>query len=239
MKSVARIALAQINPTVGALCANSEKICTFIAQAKEEHADIVLFPELAICGYPPEDLLLKKQFIRDNLKALRALKKEAAGIIAIVGCVDIDTGGNLYNAAAVMANRKIVKTYHKIHLPNYGVFDERRYFIAGKRNVVFDIGTIRFGVSICEDMWEDETVVYAQARAGAHVLFNISASPFHAGKRKERARLLRKHARTTRTHVCYVNLVGGQDMLVFDGGSIVLSPQGKIIASGKPFPRVI
>ncbi len=230
-----RIALAQINPTVGDLSGNKEKILDYIKRAESAGSDIVLFPELALCGYPPEDLLLKRHFIENNIKVLRSISKETSNIIAVVGFVDSDGKGNIYNAAAVLYNRKVMGVYHKIKLPNYGVFDEKRYFIPGKRNYVFDIGDMCFGVSICEDIWDEDGVYISQVNGGADVLFNISASPYHAGKKNLRKKILRKRVRQTNAWICYLNLVGGQDELVFDGGSFAFNRDGKIVASGNHF----
>ena len=235
MVSTIRIAMAQINPTVGDLQANRTKIIDYIGRAKNLEADIILFPELAVCGYPPEDLLLKKHFINDNIKSLRSIQKETSDIIAVVGFVDTDKRGNIYNAAAVLHKGKLIRVYHKIKLPNYGVFDEKRYFTPGTRNYVFDISPLCFGVSICEDIWESNGVYKAQVDGGAHLLINISASPFHAGKKNVRKQVLKRRVQETHACICYLNLVGGQDELVFDGGSIILDRQGDIIASGKHF----
>ena len=232
--SILRVALAQINATVGHLEGNSKKITDFIAEAKGRQADIVVFPELAVCGYPPEDLLLKEHFVEENLKTLHALIKKTAGITAIVGFVDRDKK-NIYNAAAVIHNGKLKGVYHKIDLPNYGVFDEKRYFTPGKENVVFQWGKTVFAVNICEDIWKANGPHVWQAQAGAKVLVNISSSPYHAGKFKEREKMLTARARETKAFVCYVNLVGGQDELVFDGGSYIFDPQGKVMAAGKQF----
>ena len=235
MRSVLRIAMAQINSTVGDLGGNRAKIVEYMNRAKKLEADIVLFPELALCGYPPEDLLLKKHFVRDNMKVLRTMVKESLGITAIVGCVDIDKRGNVYNAAAVLHNGKLKGIYHKINLPNYSVFDEKRYFAAGKKSYIFSLGSVCFGVTICEDIWDEQGNYREQVMRGAQVLMNISASPFHAGKRNIRERMLKERARKSKTHICYLNLVGGQDELVFDGGSFVLDNKGRKVAASKFF----
>ncbi|MCK5179867.1 MAG: hypothetical protein KAR32_10085, partial [Candidatus Omnitrophica bacterium] len=230
-----RIAAAQINSTVGDLAGNREKIAENIRRAKEQDADIIVFSELTVCGYPPEDLLYKDHFVRDNIKVLRSLIKETAGITAIIGFADRDKKKNLYNAAAVICNKHLKGIYRKEELPNYGVFDEKRYFQQGKNNKIFSIGKEYFGVSICEDLWVDKGVCQWQARAGAQLLINLSASPYDVGKFKEREKLLKKRAKKEKVFVCYVNLVGGQDELVFDGGSLIVDPQGTIVASGKQF----
>ncbi len=230
-----RIATAQINPTVGDLAGNQAKIVDYIRRAKAQEVDIVAFPELAVCGYPPEDLLYKDHFVRDNIKALRSLVKETKGITAIVGFVDTDRTKKLYNAAAVITNQKIKGIYRKEELPNYGVFDEKRYFHQGKDNKIFLIAGQRVGVSVCEDIWSDNGICQDQAKKGAKLLINISCSPYDIGQLKKREQLLKKRTKQTKTFICYVNLVGGQDELVFDGGSLVIDPKGQIVASAKQF----
>ncbi len=230
-----RIATAQINPTVGDLAGNQAKIVDYIRRAKAQEVDIVAFPELAICGYPPEDLLYKDHFVRDNIKVLRSLVKETKGITAVVGFADIDKTKKLYNAAAVITNRKIKGIYRKEELPNYGVFDEKRYFHQGKGNKVFSIAGECIGISVCEDIWIDKGVCQHQAKKGAKLLINISCSPYDIGQLKRREKLLKKRAIQTKAYICYVNLVGGQDELVFDGGSLLINPKGKIISSAKQF----
>ncbi len=230
-----RVALAQINTTVGDLEGNRAKILENILRARENSADIVVFPELALTGYPPEDLLLKRHFIRDNLAGLKRVAARAANIAAVVGFVDRDKEGRLYNAAAVIHNTRLVRVYRKQELPNYGVFDEKRYFAPGKDNFIFSCREGAFGVSVCEDIWSDKGPCREQARAGAEGLINISASPYHAGRMKERERLLKRRARENGTYVFYVNLVGGQDELVFDGSSLIVDPRGRVAASGRAF----
>jgi len=228
-----RVALAQINPTVGDLAGNKEKIIQYIAKAREYEVDIVVFPELAVCGYPPEDLLLKDYFVKDNVKALKSLLKETRGLTAVVGFVDQDKEGHLYNAAAVMIDGKLKTIYHKQELPNYGVFDEKRYFKPGRSNARSNMGGYPAAVSICEDIWEG--VCQKQAKAGAKLLINISSSPYDMGKLRKRQRLLKGIAKETKAYICYANLVGGQDELVFDGGSLVIDPKGKVIACAREF----
>ncbi len=235
MEERLRIALAQINPTVGDLKGNVEKIINFTMQAKRLKADIITFPELAMCGYPPEDLLLKKQFVRNNLKALNLLIEKISDIVVIVGFVDRDREGNLYNAAALIHERKLKGISHKIELPNYGVFDEKRYFKPGNKPFVFALGRTVLGVNICEDIWVKGGVAKSQAERGAGLIINISASPYHSGKVVSREKMLKERAEETNAYICYNNLVGGQDELVFDGGSIILDPQGKRIVTGKQF----
>ena len=230
-----RIAIAQINSAVGNLQGNADKIACFIMQANKHDADIVVFPELALCGYPPEDLLLKNHFIDDNQNVLDSLIEKVYGITAIVGFVDTDMEGNLYNAAGIIHNRILKGVYRKTELPNYSVFDEKRYFTPGRGNYVFTLGKLTFGVNICEDIWKADGSYKEQVNAGAEMLINISASPYHTGKRKEREKLLINRARETGAFVCYVNLVGGQDELVFDGASLLFNPEGKLIACARQF----
>jgi NAD+ synthase (glutamine-hydrolysing) len=230
-----RIALAQINPTVGDIVSNRKRIEEYIYLADRKSADIVVFPELALCGYPPEDLLFKENFARDNLKELGTLAKTSCGLTAVVGFADTDDKGALYNAAAVINKGKVAGVYHKKELPNYAVFDEKRYFSPQKKNRIFSMGGVDFGVTICEDIWERKGPYLEQAASGADVIFNISGSPYHAGKVGERIKVLAPKARKTGCYICYVNLVGGQDELVFDGGSFVLDPRGRVISSAKQF----
>ncbi len=230
-----RIALAQINTTVGDLKGNAKKTAEFAQKAKDKGSHLVVFPELTICGYPPEDLLLKDHFIKDNLRVLQDLAKKITGITALIGFVDMDDEKKLYNAAAFLYDGKVKSIYHKIELPNYGVFDEKRYFVPGTRNMIFGIGSVTVGVSICEDIWWNYGPCTNQVKAGAQILINLSASPFHAGKSKEREDMLKDCARRNKAFVCYANLIGGQDELVFDGGSLVFNPEGKLIASGRQF----
>ncbi|MBI5150365.1 MAG: NAD+ synthase [Candidatus Omnitrophica bacterium] len=230
-----RIALAQINPTVGDLPGNRQKIVEYIQRARAKDADIVVFPELAVCGYPPEDLLFKEHFVRDNIKSLHALIPEVKGLTAVIGFVDMDKKKNLYNAAAVICDGQLKGVYHKRDLPNYGVFDEKRYFCAGTKDMVFSLGGYLLGVSICEDIWVEDGIYRDQVRRGARLLINISSSPYDVEKLEKRRKLLKRRAAETGAYIGYVNLVGGQDELVFDGGSFVVDPRGKIIVSGAQF----
>jgi NAD+ synthase (glutamine-hydrolysing) len=234
-----RVALAQINPAVGDFNGNVEKIVNAISQAKESCADVVTFPELAVCGYPPEDLLLRHKFLQDNRNALEKITKQTEGIAVIIGfadCVD----GKVYNAAALINNNHIVSIYHKIELPNYGVFDEKRYFTQGNGCLIFEIKGIPISVNICEDIWIKGSVVEDHVRNNnVKVVLNISSSPFHAGKLAQRRDIITDFARRTNAYVCYNNLVGGQDELVFDGGSLIISPNGELIARAKRFVEEI
>jgi len=227
-----RIALAQINPTVGDLNQNLAKIKSFIEKSKKENANIVVFPELVLSGYPPEDLLLKPHFIKDNFKNLDLLKKESHGIVAIIGFPYMDKNGVVYNSAALLAGGEIKAIYHKNILPNYSVFDEKRYFHQSQENIIFKFTHFYFGVNICEDIWLDDGPHVAQAKAGAGLIINLSASPYHMGKGELRYKLLSMRARETNSFICYSNIVGGQDELVFDGSSLILDKKGKILARG-------
>ncbi len=230
-----RIAIAQINVTVGDFIGNQNKILDFINQARANHCDLVVFPELVLCGYPPEDLLYKEHFVRDNLHALQLLIKKTKNITAIIGCVDQDKK-ILYNAAAVIENGQLKGISHKEDLPNYGVFDEKRYFSPGKnKQLLFSLGKIPFAVNICEDIWRDDGLSVQQAKNGARLLINISSSPYYEGKAELRWQMLKRRARQTQSFICYANLIGGQDELVFDGTSMILDPQGKILAQAKQF----
>jgi NAD+ synthase (glutamine-hydrolysing) len=228
-----RFGIAQINSTVGDLSGNTKKIVEFIDRAKSLGVDLLTFPELAITGYPPEDLLLKPQFIRQNKECLDKIIEYSSGIAIIVGFVDSDA--DIYNAAAVLCNKNLVGVYHKFYLPNYGVFDENRYFQAGKECPVFIIYGIGIGITICEDIWYETGPATVQASAGARLLVNISASPYHAGKGLSRERMLATRAADNVAIVAYDNLVGGQDELVFDGNSVVFSEKGEPIARGRQF----
>ncbi|MFH1360653.1 MAG: NAD+ synthase [Candidatus Omnitrophota bacterium] len=230
-----RIGLAQINVTVGDLEGNRNKIIEYIKRAKQFNINIVVFPELALTGYPPEDLLLKDHFIKDNFKALNRIIQETENTLAIIGFVDRDKAGRLYNAAAVIYHKKLKGVYRKMELPNYGVFDEKRYFTPGTENKVFAFGDHKLGISICEDIWHPQGPCRQQVKAGANLLINLSSSPYQAGKAKMRGKFLSQQAKKNKASVAYVNLIGGQDELVFDGASLIIDPKGKIVASGKSF----
>jgi NAD+ synthase (glutamine-hydrolysing) len=230
-----RVALAQINPIVGDLKGNAQKIIQAIVSARKAKADLVVLPEQSLPGYPAEDLLLKGQFVADNRHALKAIQDACIDVTAIVGFIDKGKGNTIYNAAAVIHNGKHVATYHKAHLPNYGVFDEKRYFTPGNKPLLVKVKGVGVGITICEDIWVRTGPVPALAKQGAKLLVNISASPFHLRKGKEREALLAKHAKAGRAFVAYVNMVGGQDEIVFDGQSVVLDTKGKIIARARAF----
>jgi NAD+ synthase (glutamine-hydrolysing) len=229
-----RLAMAQLNVVVGDIDGNANKIVEWIDRARDSGADVVAFPELALTGYPPEDLLLKPQFIDANLAALQRVVERTREITAIIGFVD--RKDDIFNAAAVAQNGAMVTVYHKIYLPNYGVFDEFRYFQPGSRCPVLQMDGATIGVSICEDIWYPDGPVFTQALAGgAEVIINISSSPYHAGKRQWRERMLATRAGDNTVIVAYNNLVGGQDELVFDGDSLVFNENGILIARGRQF----
>jgi len=225
--------MAQVNTTVGDFEGNTAIILNYLDMARTAGVDIVTFPELALCGYPPEDLLLKPQFIKEGLRTLDRVVKATKGITAIIGFVDGDDG--IYNAAAIIHDGKLIDKYHKILLPNYGVFDEYRYFRPGNECPVYTIGGVGVGINICEDMWHGVGPDNFQARAGAGLIINISASPYHKGKGNERKKLFSDHARDNLANVVYNNLVGGQDELVFDGDSFIINEKGEVIVQGKQF----
>ena len=233
MKPV-RIALAQINVTVGDIDGNADKIVRVIGEAEALGADIVALPELAVTGYPPEDLLLKPEFIAANRRALDTIAAKTRAIVAVVGFAHRQD--DLYNAAALLHDRRVVATYHKAYLPTYSVFDEDRYFRAGEEQRVFEIAGGIVGVSICEDIWYPDGPPVAQALdGGAELLVNISSSPYYMGRSEARRCMLATRAADTCAFIAYVNLVGGQDELVFDGASMVLAPDGELIARAPSF----
>ncbi len=229
-----RIAMAQINTTVGDLEGNTKKILQYIDQARNLGVNLITFPELAITGYPPEDLLLMPQFVNENLDYLKEIIKATSGICVIVGFVD--KKDDLYNAAAIINNGTLAGVYHKIYLPNYGVFDENRYFQGGNEISVFSLGETAIGLNICEDMWYPEGPTTTQTlKGGAELIVNISASPYHAEKGNSRKRMLATRAADNIVIVAFNNLVGGQDELIFDGGSMILDQKGDLLCQGKQF----
>lgn len=242
--------MVQMNPTVGDVTGNVRRICRWIKEAKKAHADLVAFPELAVTGYPPEDLLLKPGFLEENRRGLEEITRQCRGLAAVVGYVAegasakpsvdhplvVPAGRHeLYNAAAILADRRLVTTYCKWYLPNYGVFDESRYFHSGRRVPVVLLNGTWLGVNICEDIWLPEGPTRAQAAAGAEVIVNINASPFHVGKSRFREQMLATRARDNGVIVTYTNMVGGQDELVFDGNSVIVDQTGEVILRGKSF----
>ena len=227
---VLRIALAQINPTVGDVGGNARLVRTAMRRAEEAGAQVVAVPELAVPGYPPEDLLLKPSFIRANAEAIEGLARDSRGVLAVVGFAEPGRGGALYNSAALLHRGRVVAVYRKHLLPNYGVFDERRYFTPGRGHVLTETPHGVLGVCVCEDAWFERGPVTSQGDAGAQVVININASPFHRGKMGERTEMLARRARRAESSIVYLNSVGGQDELVFDGGSLVLDPSGAVVA---------
>jgi NAD+ synthase (glutamine-hydrolysing) len=233
-----RVALCQINVVVGDLAGNAERIISALHEADEAGADVAVFPELAITGYPPEDLLLKPGFIADNLSALAKVAGASERCAAIVGFVDERT--DLYDAAAVCAFGQVQGVYHKQRLPNYSVFDEKRYFAPGTgATQLFLIGGVRVGVSVCEDAWDPAGPIAQQAAAGAELVINVNASPYYAGRVAERERMLATRAADASCSLVYVNLVGGQDELIFDGASLVFDANGDLLASAPQFEETV
>ena len=233
MKNI-RAAIGQINTIVGDLKANSDKILSCIKEASAKGVDLIVFPELSITGYPPEDLLLKPRFIKENLKCLKKISQEAGDAVAVIGFVD-EEKGDIYNSAAVICNKKIICVYHKMHLPNYGIFDEKRYFKPGLRNALVKTRDFSFGLNICEDIWARQSGIEEKVFSKAQFLVNISASPYHIGKFKERERIIGIKAKRFGIPIVYCNLVGGQDELVFDGRSALFGKDGLVIAEAKAF----
>jgi NAD+ synthase (glutamine-hydrolysing) len=229
-----RIGAAQINSIVGDLKGNCAKILHYTEKARTAAVDIVAFPELALTGYPPEDLLLKTGFIDDNMKRLQELAGQVLDITVIVGFVDRQKN-RLFNAAAILHGGSVQGVYHKQLLPNYGVFDEKRYFSAGARPLVFRLNGVTFGISICEDIWHKGGPTKLMAESGAGLIFNINASPYHAGKIILREEAVREKVQENNFSICYANLIGGQDELVFDGQSFVMDKKGAIAGRAEAF----
>ena len=232
-----RLALAQINTVVGDLDGNRDLIRSRLDEARTGGADLVLFPELAVTGYPPEDLLLRSGFVRAAARSLEQIAAQARGVVALVGFPYFDT--DLYNACAVCADGEVKAVYRKRFLPNYGVFDEDRYFAPGRDLVLLEIGETLVGLTICEDMWQPGPPATDLALAGAELLVNISASPFHVGKEVEREEMLVTRARDNSCFVAFCNAVGGQDELIFDGHSCVLDDEGEVVARAVGFEETL
>ncbi len=230
-----RLALSQMNPIVGDLSGNAEKILGSIRKAKGQGADFAIFPELALTGYPPEDLILKPQFISDNLAEIERLSGLVSGIAAFVGFVDSGINGEIFNAAALIADGRIIDVYHKILLPNYGVFDEYRYFRPGTRFPVYLYKGIRIGINICEDVWHRTGPARVQAAAGAGLIININASPYEIGKPASREKILAERSSENDVAIAYLNTVGGQDELVFDGMSMIFDRTGCLMGRARQF----
>jgi NAD+ synthase (glutamine-hydrolysing) len=237
MTAPLRIALAQINATVGGIAGNEEKIAGQIAAARDAGAQLVCFPELALTGYPPEDLLLKEHFLADARAALERLAHATHGIVALVGYPE--RAEDVYNSAAVLADGAVQASYRKLHLPNYGVFDEVRYFQPGSCGATIDIDGVTVGLTICEDIWQPGPPLSDEALAGARVIVNLSASPYHAGKGAERERMIAQRAKDELAAVAFCALVGGQDELVFDGHSVVVDHEGTVLARAPQFEEAL
>jgi NAD+ synthase (glutamine-hydrolysing) len=232
-----RLALAQINTVVGDLDGNAERIRGRLAEAKEQQADLVVFPELSVTGYPPEDLLLRPSFVQAAQAEAEALAREARGIVALIGVPWFDR--DLYNACAVCAGGEIKTIYRKRFLPNYGVFDEDRYFATGRDLLLLEHGGTLVGTTICEDMWQPGPPATDLALAGAQLLVNLSASPFHLLRDREREEMFATRARDNSCLVAFCNSVGGQDELLFDGNSLVLDEEGHLLARGPSFEEAL
>lgn len=233
-----RIALAQVNPTVGDLKGNAALVVARARQAASQGADLVMFPELVISGYPPEDLVLKDYFLADCREALLQVASACPNIPVLVG-VPLLEDGLVYNAAAVLSEGAVVGWYRKILLPNYAVFDEKRYFAPGEKVAVVEMDGVRMGVTICEDIWEAWPALAAATAGDAAVVVNLSMSPYHQGKGREREKMLAERARETGSWICYVNGVGGQDELVFDGHSLVFDPRAELRVRGPQFEEAL
>jgi NAD+ synthase (glutamine-hydrolysing) len=232
-----RLALAQINTVVGDLDENRRLILERLQEAKAAGADLVLFPELAVTGYPAEDLLLRPGFIRAAERSLAEIARAARGIVALVGTPHFDR--DLHNACAVCAAGEVKAIYRKRFLPNYGVFDEHRYFAPGRDLLLLEFGDVLIGPTVCEDIWQPGPPATDLALAGAQLIANISASPFHVGKDREREQMLATRARDNVCYVAFVNAVGGQDELVFDGHSVVLDDEGRVLARAPGFEEAL
>jgi NAD+ synthase (glutamine-hydrolysing) len=233
-----RIALCQLDLVVGDLGGNVERVVGALGHAEDSGADLAVFPELAITGYPPEDLLLKPGFVADNQVALTKVAQATERCVAIVGFVD--EGIDLYDAAAVCTGGEVRGIYHKCNLPNYSVFDEQRYFVAGQgASNLYLVGGAHIGVSVCEDAWDPTGPISSQAAAGAELMVNINASPYYARRRAERERMLATRAADASCGLIYVNMVGGQDELVFDGASMVFDAEGRLVAAMPQFEEAV
>ncbi len=229
-----RLALAQLNLTVGDLPGNTARMVEYLHLARQSGADLVAFPELATTGYPPEDLLFRKSFVEANVGAMEQVVAESGGIAVVLGYVQPRESG-IANSAAVGCDGRMIDTYDKIFLPNYGVFDEERYFAKGNVCPVYEIGGVRVGVNVCEDIWYEAGPSAVQRLAGAELIVNINASPFHVGKSAYRRQMISDRARSHGLFVAYLNTVGGQDELVFDGNSLICAPGGQVAVRGPAF----
>lgn len=229
-----RICICQINPTVGDISGNAKKILSYIKKAKRRGADLAVFPELSLTGYPPEDLLLKPHFIRENLRALKKIAQSVRGISAVIGLAG-KNGQQIFNSAALIGNGKVIARHDKVCLPNYGVFDEKRYFSSGKRFQKLRLKGFRAVIAVCEDLWDRNGIQKMVRRGAADLIISANASPFHAGKWQEREKLVRDLARRKKAAVIYANIVGGQDEIVFDGMSFAADSRGNILAKASQF----
>ncbi len=232
-----RLALAQINAVVGDLEGNRERILTALSDARSEKADVVLLPELAVTGYPPEDLLLRPAFVRAAEESVREIARSCQGLTALIGTPWFDR--DLFNACAVCADGELKTLYRKRYLPNYGVFDEDRYFAPGRELVLLRLGEVLIGPTICEDIWQPGPPATDLALAGAELLVNLSASPYHVGKAEDREEMLVTRARDNSAYLAFCNLVGGQDELLFDGHSVVLDDEGEVLARAPGFEEAL
>jgi NAD+ synthase (glutamine-hydrolysing) len=234
-----RIALAQIDPTVGDIDGNASKVSEWIGRARDAGADLVLFPELCIPGYPAEDLYLKRHFVEANRRAVEGLAREVDGLVALVGFAEpADPGADFrraHNSLAVLESGAIRRIYRKNRLPNYAVFDEQRYFVPGDEPSSIDVAGMRVGLTICEDLWAEGPPASVEAAEGAELIANPSGSPYHRGKGQEREAMFGQRARAYGVHLAFCNLVGGQDELVFDGHSFVVAPDGEVVARAAQF----
>src|ERR1035437_2613688 len=230
-----RLALAQIDTVVGDISGNEKVPRPRLADAASQKADLILFPELVVTGYPPEDLLLRPGFLEAARRSLERIARQVRGPVALVGAPQLD--GDLYNACAVCAGREIRGFYRKRFLPNYGVFDEERYFASGRELLMLELGGVKVGITICEDMWQPGPPATDLALAGAELIVNISASPFHVGRERMREEMFRTRARDMVSYVAFCNLVGGQDELVFDGHSVLIDDEGEVIARAAGFEQ--
>jgi NAD+ synthase (glutamine-hydrolysing) len=232
-----RLALAQINAVVGDLEGNRERILSSLSDARSEGADLVLLPELAVTGYPPEDLLLRPSFVRAAEQSVREIARSCTGLTALVGTPWFDR--DLFNSCAICADGELKILYRKRYLPNYGVFDEDRYFAPGRELVLLRLGEVLIGPTICEDIWQPGPPATDLALAGAELLVNLSASPYHVGKAEDREEMLVTRARDNSAYLAFCNLVGGQDELLFDGHSVVLDDEGEVLARAPGFEEAL
>ncbi|MGH2841096.1 MAG: NAD+ synthase, partial [Solirubrobacteraceae bacterium] len=237
MSATLRIALSQFDATVGDIPGNADRIAADIARARDAGAQLVCFPELAITGYPPEDLLLKEHFLAAARAALERLAAGVEGIVALVGYPE--RAEDVYNAAGVLADGAVRATYRKMHLPNYGVFDELRYFQSGPGGATIEIDGVTVGLTVCEDIWQPGPPLSEEALAGARLIVNLSASPYHAGKGVDREQMIAQRAKDNLAVVAFCGLVGGQDELVFDGHSVVVDHEGTVVARAPQFDEAL